>query len=66
LVDRNRNSAMGHLYTLVCGREPDLTLEEIQGCKTAREIFEAWSDEEWAVDGADVRVSLICFGEDAR
>ena len=26
------------------------------------EIFEAWSDEPWVVDGADVRVSLVCFG----
>ncbi|MER9850742.1 class I SAM-dependent DNA methyltransferase, partial [Mesorhizobium sp. M0106] len=25
-------------------------------------IFEAWSDEPWIVDGASVRVSLICFG----
>ena len=24
-------------------------------------IFEAWSDEPWVVDGAAVRVSLICF-----
>ncbi|WP_210252027.1 class I SAM-dependent DNA methyltransferase [Rhodoplanes serenus] len=24
-------------------------------------IFEAWSDEPWVVDGASVRVSLICF-----
>jgi type II restriction/modification system DNA methylase subunit YeeA len=24
-------------------------------------IFEAWSDEPWVVDGADVRVSLVCF-----
>jgi type II restriction/modification system DNA methylase subunit YeeA len=24
-------------------------------------IFEAWSDQEWTVDGAAVRVSLICF-----
>lgn len=24
-------------------------------------IFNAWSDEEWIIDGADVRVSLICF-----
>ncbi len=24
-------------------------------------IFNAWSDEEWTVDGADVRVSLVCF-----
>ena len=24
-------------------------------------IFNAWSDEPWMVDGADVRVSLVCF-----
>jgi type II restriction/modification system DNA methylase subunit YeeA len=27
------------------------------------EIFEAWSDEPWVVEGAAVRVSLVCFGE---
>jgi type II restriction/modification system DNA methylase subunit YeeA len=26
-------------------------------------ICEAWSDEPWVIDGAAVRVSLICFGE---
>lgn len=26
-------------------------------------IFEAWSDEPWIVEGAAVRVSLICFGD---
>lgn len=25
-------------------------------------IFEAWSDERWIIDGAAVRVSLVCFG----
>ncbi len=25
-------------------------------------IFEAWSDEPWVNNGADVRVSLVCFG----
>ncbi|MFA5900080.1 MAG: class I SAM-dependent DNA methyltransferase [Hyphomicrobium sp.] len=30
-------------------------------------IFEAWSDEPWVVDGAAVRVSLVCFdAEDER
>lgn len=24
-------------------------------------IFEAWSDEEWTVEGASVRVSMVCF-----
>jgi type II restriction/modification system DNA methylase subunit YeeA len=27
-------------------------------------IFEAWSDEEWTVDGAAVRVSLVCFAKE--
>lgn len=27
-------------------------------------LFEAWSDEPWIVEGAAVRVSLICFGRD--
>jgi type II restriction/modification system DNA methylase subunit YeeA len=27
-------------------------------------IFEAWSDEPWVVDGAAVRVSLVCFGNE--
>lgn len=25
-------------------------------------IFEAWSDEDWTVEGAAVRVSMVCFG----
>ncbi len=28
-------------------------------------IFEAWSDQPWVVDGAAVRVSLVCFGQGA-
>jgi type II restriction/modification system DNA methylase subunit YeeA len=31
-----------------------------QICSTAK-IFEAWSDEEWTVEGAAVRVSIVCF-----
>lgn len=27
------------------------------------EIFAAWSDEPWVVEGASVRVSIICFGD---
>ena len=34
----------------------------LQAATTARPIFEAWSDEPWVIDGAAVRVSLICFG----
>lgn len=32
-------------------------------CETTR-IFNAWSDEEWVNEGAAVRVSLVCFGND--
>ena len=28
-----------------------------------RRIFEAWSDEPWVIDGAAVRVSLVCFSK---
>jgi type II restriction/modification system DNA methylase subunit YeeA len=29
-------------------------------------IFDAWADEPWVVDGAAVRVSLVCFGTSAE
>jgi type II restriction/modification system DNA methylase subunit YeeA len=29
-------------------------------------IFDAWDDEEWTVEGADVRVSLICFDANGK
>ena len=34
----------------------------LQAAVTGQRIFEAWSDEPWVIDGAAVRVSLICFG----
>ena len=33
----------------------------LQTATRNRTIFEAWSDEPWVVDGAAVRVSLVCF-----
>ena len=33
----------------------------LQAATEARQIFEAWSDEPWVIDGAAVRVSLVCF-----
>ena len=33
----------------------------LQAATDTRPIFEAWSDEPWVIDGAAVRVSLICF-----
>ncbi len=33
---------------------------------TSLTIFNAWSDQPWAVEGAAVRVSLICFGKHSK
>ncbi len=33
----------------------------LQVATTGRPIFDAWSDEPWVIDGAAVRVSLVCF-----
>ena len=33
----------------------------LQTSTKARRIFDAWSDEPWVIDGAAVRVSLVCF-----
>jgi type II restriction/modification system DNA methylase subunit YeeA len=35
----------------------------LDGIAAESRIFEAWSDEPWVVEGAAVRVSIICFGE---
>ena len=33
----------------------------LQATTEGRPIFDAWSDEPWVIDGAAVRVSLVCF-----
>ena len=33
----------------------------LQAATDNRRIFETWSDEPWVIDGAAVRVSLVCF-----
>ena len=33
----------------------------LQAATEGRLIFDAWSDEPWVIDGAAVRVSLVCF-----
>ena len=33
----------------------------LQAATNGRPIFDAWADEPWVIDGAAVRVSLICF-----
>ena len=36
----------------------------LQAATAGGRIFEAWSDEPWVIDGAAVRVSLVCFSCD--
>ncbi len=38
--------------------------EVVDRIETDTRLFEAWSDEPWVVDGAAVRVSILCFGTD--
>ena len=38
----------------------------LQAATEERPIFEAWSDEPWVIDGAAVRVSLVCFAGTER
>ena len=33
----------------------------LESATAGRSIFDAWSDEPWVIDGAAVRVSLVCF-----
>ena len=33
----------------------------LEGATGGGPIFDAWSDEPWVIDGAAVRVSLVCF-----
>lgn len=37
----------------------------LDGIARGGSIFEAWSDEAWTVEGAAVRVSLVCFSREA-
>ena len=37
-----------------------------KGPRNGRLIFDAWSDEPWVIDGAAVRVSLVCFSAGTR
>ena len=36
----------------------------LRAATDGRPIFDAWSDEPWVIDGAAVRVSLVCFSGD--
>jgi len=37
--------------------------EVLSSIERCTQIFDAWSDEPWILDGANVRVSIVCFGK---
>lgn len=58
-IEQGKQASAGFVTTQAVRRgSSNVVLKRI--AETGR-IFEAWSDEEWIVDGADVRVSIICF-----
>ena len=58
-IRRKRTTRVGLVATnSIRGGENRFVIDTIQ---ERHRIFEAWSDEEWVVEGAAVRVSLICF-----
>ncbi len=62
LVDRGKISRAGLVATnSIRGGKNRTVLDRIV---EQAAIFDAWSDEPWVVDGADVRVSLICFASE--
>ena len=60
----DHHSRAGLVATQAIRRGQNLAvLDRIQ---TRHGIFDAWDDEPWVLDGAAVRVSLICFGSGSR
>jgi len=59
-VESNRNVNSGFVATQSIRRGSSRTV--LDRIVSTTDIFEAWSDEGWTIDGADVRVSIICFG----
>ncbi len=60
-VDTGRAARVGLVATAnIRGGYSRPVLDRIKESQT---IVEAWSNEPWTLDGADLRVSLICFGK---
>lgn len=60
-VERGASSRAGLVATnSVRGGASRVVLDQVRG---STRVFNAWSDESWILDGAAVRVSIICFGE---
>ena len=62
LMTTSRTARVGLVATnSIRGGSNRRLLESVLRDGPKRRIFDAWSDEPWVVDGAAVRVSLICF-----
>ncbi|MCC7316546.1 MAG: class I SAM-dependent DNA methyltransferase, partial [Planctomycetes bacterium] len=58
-IEKNPSTRVGLLATQgIRGKESRTVLRRI---KEHGQIFEAWSDREWILDGANVHVSIVCF-----
>ena len=63
LMAKGRTARVGLVATnsIRGGANRRLVGNLVRNRRPAKRIFDAWSDEPWVVDGAAVRVSLICF-----
>ena len=62
LMTSGRTARVGLVATnSIRGGSNRRLLESVLQDSPKKRIFDAWSDEPWVVDGAAVRVSLICF-----
>jgi hypothetical protein len=62
LIDAKKLKRVGLVSTQAIRRGSSrVALDRIS---TVARIFNAWADEPWVVDGAAVRVSIVCFGTD--
>jgi len=60
LIDVGKLKCAGLVATQAIRRGSNRVV--LKRIKSAAQIFDAWADEPWVVDGAGVRVSLVCFG----
>lgn len=59
-LDTNQSARAGFVATQSIRRGSSRSV--LDRILSIAEIFEAWADEEWTIDGADVRISIVCFG----
>jgi hypothetical protein len=61
IITKHPNTKVGFVTTNAIRTGADRRVLELLSVKSP--IFEAWSDEPWVVDGASVRVSIICLSK---